>query len=42
MIGFLLEPENFQEFLTRTVVGWVPMLEDAWTGRYLNHPGSRR
>ena len=38
MIGFLLEPENFQEFLTRTVVGWVPMLEDAWTDRYLNHP----
>lgn len=38
MISFLLKPENFQEFLIRTVVGWVPMLEDAWTGRYLNHP----
>ena len=38
MIRFLLEAENFQEFLIRTVVGWVPMLEDAWTDRYLNHP----
>lgn len=38
MIGFLLEPEKFEEFLIRTVVGWVPMLEDAWTDRYLSHP----
>jgi ABC-type glycerol-3-phosphate transport system substrate-binding protein len=38
MIGFLLEPANFEEFLIRTVVGWVPMLKDAWTERYLNHP----
>ena len=38
MIGFLLEPGNFEEFLIRTVVGWVPMPEDAWTDRYLSHP----
>jgi ABC-type glycerol-3-phosphate transport system substrate-binding protein len=38
LIAFLLEPANFQEYLLRCVVGWVPMLEDAWTDAYLNSP----
>ena len=38
VIKFLLEPKNFEEYLARTVVGWVPMLDDAWTDGYLNHP----
>jgi multiple sugar transport system substrate-binding protein len=38
MIKFLLEPDNFQEYLARTVVGWVPMLQDAYTDQYLNNP----
>ena len=38
MIEFLLEPTNFQEYLARTVVGWVPMLGDAYTHAYLNNP----
>jgi multiple sugar transport system substrate-binding protein len=35
-IAFQLDPENFQEYLLRTVVGWVPMLQDAYTDAYLN------
>ena len=35
-IAFQLEPDNFQEYLARTVVGWVPMLQDAYTEAYLN------
>jgi ABC-type glycerol-3-phosphate transport system substrate-binding protein len=35
-IAFQLEPDNFQEYLARTVVGWVPMLQDAYTDAYLN------
>ncbi len=35
MIKFLLAPANFQEYLARTVVGWVPMLQDAYTDQYL-------
>ena len=31
MIEFLLKPANFQQYLARTVVGWVPMLGDAYT-----------
>lgn len=38
-IAFQLEPDNFQEYLARTVVGWVPMLQDAYTDAYL---GSER
>jgi ABC-type glycerol-3-phosphate transport system substrate-binding protein len=38
MIEFLLQPANFQEYLARTVVGWVPMLTDAYTDQYLNNP----
>lgn len=38
MIKFLLEPANFQEYLARTVVGWVPMLGDAYTDEYLGNP----
>lgn len=38
MIEFLLEPANFQEYLKRTVVGWVPMLGDAYTDQYLSDP----
>jgi multiple sugar transport system substrate-binding protein len=38
MIEFLLEPDNFQEYLARTVVGWVPMLQDAYTDEYLDNP----
>ena len=34
-IAFQLEPDNFQEYLARTVVGWVPMLQDAYTDAYL-------
>jgi multiple sugar transport system substrate-binding protein len=37
-IAFQLEPDNFQEYLKRTVVGWVPMLQDAYTDEYLNDP----
>ena len=37
-IEFQLEPGNFQEYLARTVVGWVPMLQDAYTDQYLNNP----
>jgi ABC-type glycerol-3-phosphate transport system substrate-binding protein len=37
-IEFQLEPDNFQEYLGRTVVGWVPMLQDAYTDAYLNNP----
>jgi ABC-type glycerol-3-phosphate transport system substrate-binding protein len=36
MIEFLLQKKNFQEYLTRTVIGWVPMLGDAYTPAYLN------
>lgn len=35
-IEFQLDPANFQEYLARTVVGWVPMLQDAYTDQYLN------
>jgi multiple sugar transport system substrate-binding protein len=35
-IAFQLDPENFQEYLLRTVVGWVPMLQDAYTDAYLD------
>jgi ABC-type glycerol-3-phosphate transport system substrate-binding protein len=35
-IQFQLDPANFQEYLNRTVVGWVPMLQDAYTDAYLN------
>ena len=38
MIEFLLTAANFQQYLARTVVGWVPMLGDAYTGQYLNNP----
>jgi ABC-type glycerol-3-phosphate transport system substrate-binding protein len=38
MIEFLLKPANFAEYLARTVVGWVPMLGDAYTSKYLNNP----
>jgi multiple sugar transport system substrate-binding protein len=38
MIEFLLQPKNFQQYLARTVVGWVPMLGDAYTPQYLNNP----
>jgi len=38
MIEFLLQPRNFQQYLARTVVGWVPMLGDAYTPTYLNNP----
>lgn len=37
-IAFQLDPDNFGEYLKRTVVGWVPMLEDAYTDAYLNDP----
>ncbi|MDA1128943.1 MAG: extracellular solute-binding protein [Chloroflexi bacterium] len=37
MIKFLLDPANFQEYLARTVVGWVPMLQDMYTDQYLNN-----
>lgn len=37
-IEFLFDPDNFQEYLARTVVGWVPMLADAYTDKYLNNP----
>jgi multiple sugar transport system substrate-binding protein len=37
MIKFLLDPANFQEYLARTVIGWVPMLQDAYTDQYLNN-----
>jgi multiple sugar transport system substrate-binding protein len=37
MIKFLLEPANFQEYLARTVVGWVPMLADAYNDQYFNN-----
>jgi ABC-type glycerol-3-phosphate transport system substrate-binding protein len=36
MIEFLLDKKNFQEYLKRTVLGWVPMLSDAYTPAYLN------
>jgi ABC-type glycerol-3-phosphate transport system substrate-binding protein len=36
-IQFQLDPDNFQEYLARTVVGWVPMLQDAYTDTYLNN-----
>lgn len=36
MIEFLLNKKNFQEYLKRTVIGWVPMLGDAYTPAYLN------
>jgi ABC-type glycerol-3-phosphate transport system substrate-binding protein len=38
MIQFLLQPKNFQNYLARTVIGWVPMLGDAYTPQYLNNP----
>jgi ABC-type glycerol-3-phosphate transport system substrate-binding protein len=38
MIEFLLKSANFQQYLARTVVGWVPMLGDAYTSQYLNNP----
>jgi multiple sugar transport system substrate-binding protein len=38
MIEFLLKPANFQQYLARTVVGWVPMLADAYTQQYLGNP----
>lgn len=37
-IAFILEPENFQEYLTRTVVGWVPMLASGYSDEYLSSP----
>jgi multiple sugar transport system substrate-binding protein len=37
-IKFLLNKSNFQEYLARTVVGWVPMLTDMYTDAYLNNP----
>ena len=37
-IEFIFDPANFQEYLARTVVGWVPMLADAYTDAYLNNP----
>jgi multiple sugar transport system substrate-binding protein len=37
-IEFLLKPANFQQYLARTVIGWVPMLGDAYTSQYLNNP----
>ena len=40
-IAFQLDPENFQEYLARTVVGWVPMLQDAYTDAYLNRRADR-
>jgi multiple sugar transport system substrate-binding protein len=38
MIQFLLEPKNFQEYLSRTIIGWIPMLEDAYTEEYYSIP----
>jgi len=37
-IKFILEAKNFEEYLTRTEVGWIPMLKDGWNDSYLNHP----
>ena len=33
-----LSYDVFQEYLARTVVGWVPMMSDAYSDAYLNHP----
>jgi multiple sugar transport system substrate-binding protein len=38
MIEFLLDSKNFQQYLAKTVIGWVPMLGDAYTPQYLNNP----
>jgi multiple sugar transport system substrate-binding protein len=38
MVRFLLEPRNFQQYLSRTIVGWIPMLEDAYTENYYSLP----
>ena len=35
---WIFEPENLEEFLIRTVVGWLPMVDDAYTPGYLDHP----
>lgn len=37
-IAFILEPDNFEEYLTRTVVGWVPMLGSGYSEGYLSSP----
>ena len=37
-VKYWLDFDVFQEYLTRTVVGWVPMMDDAYTDAYLNHP----
>ncbi len=38
LIAFLMEPANFEEYLRRTIVGWIPMVQDAYTESYLNDP----
>ena len=37
-IKHFLTFDVFQEYLAQTVVGWVPMMDDAYTDGYLNHP----
>ena len=37
-VKWIMEPKNLEEYLTRTVVGWVPMVTDGYTPKYLNHP----
>ena len=38
LIKYWLSYDVFQEYLARTVVGWVPMMSDAYSDAYLNHP----
>jgi ABC-type glycerol-3-phosphate transport system substrate-binding protein len=33
---FIYEPKNYKAYLEKTVVGWVPMLQDAYTEKYLS------
>jgi multiple sugar transport system substrate-binding protein len=42
MVEFLFEPKNFEQYLSRTIVGWIPMLEDAYTEAYFSIPANAK
>jgi ABC-type glycerol-3-phosphate transport system substrate-binding protein len=37
-VRWIMDPQHLEEYLVRTVVGWVPMVTDGYTQAYLNNP----
>jgi ABC-type glycerol-3-phosphate transport system substrate-binding protein len=42
MIEFLFQPKNFDQYLSRTITGWIPMLEEAYTEKYFSIPANAK